>query len=241
MDSKTLLRTSEECFCSIVISFRNVIEVGLKSVVKNVATTIAAALTNKEMFRYYETDFVFVFGNPFNLSPSSPIYTIYTMLLQKEIDDSINIKEKDAQAFVFKESVYLLMKNFTCTKPYLYDRFTIGTLCQVSNESYAIRFPTLETKKDEVTALKRYLSYTMTDEERKKSNYDSFFHINRTEEIKSVIPNDGNYLLIVKKGKPIPTAGSILKFKEEWKIFSKAGRLLKPEMIVSLLYLKKTN
>ncbi|KAI7873624.1 uncharacterized protein EV154DRAFT_93168 [Mucor mucedo] len=181
MDSEVKLSTTNnECACSINISFRKIIEVGLKSVLKNVATIIGSSLTNKEIFANYETNYIFMLGDPFHLSYGSSIHTVYTQVLQKEINDSIYLKEKDTQAFALIESVYMLLDPLTRIKPYLYEKFSKGTLCQVSSETYALRLPARSKK------------------------YNSFSHINRSGDVKNTLPSDSSYFIFIQRGEPFP-------------------------------------
>ncbi|KAG2208760.1 hypothetical protein INT47_007859 [Mucor saturninus] len=181
MDSEIKLSTTNnKCACSINISFRNIIEVGLKSVLKNVATIIGSSLTNKEIFANYETNYIFMLGDPFQLSYGSSIHTVYTQMLQKEINNSIYLKEKDTQAFALIESVYMLLDPLTQIKPYLYEKFSKGTLCQVSSETYALRLPAILKK------------------------YNSFSRINRSGDVKNTLPSDSSYFIFIQRGKPFP-------------------------------------
>ncbi|KAG2199998.1 hypothetical protein INT47_000348 [Mucor saturninus] len=146
MNSKIQLDINPKCGCSISISLCDIIEVGLTSVIENMAADIVASLTNKTLFGSYVPNYIFVFGNPFNLMYGSKIYTACTKIMQKAIDDGIYFKEKDTKAFVLRESILQLLRLFVPKKkPYLYERFITGALCQVSSETYAIRVGSSET------------------------------------------------------------------------------------------------
>lgn len=180
-----------ECSCGISICFLDIVEIGLKSVLDNITTIIAASLTNKELFGNYEAKYAFVMGNPFHLSQGSRIHKTYTTMLKKAIDNSIMLKEKDTEAFVLSESIWQLLET-TLTKPYMYDRFVEGALCQVSGETFAVRFPTSDPK-----------------------TFYSFSRINRNGNFKSTIPNDGSYLVFLQRGEPISKKGLVVKIKAE--------------------------
>ncbi|KAI7891375.1 uncharacterized protein EV154DRAFT_551551 [Mucor mucedo] len=193
MDSRIQLNINTKCGCGISIFLRNIIEVGLTSVIENMATDILSSLTNKTLFGNYVPNYIFVFGNPFNLTYGSKIYTAYTMIIQKAIDDGIYIKEKDTKAFVLKESIFQLLKLFAPKKkPYLYERFVTGTLCQVSSETYAIRVGSSET-----------------------GMFYPFIRINSNGDIRNTIIGDGSYLVFIQKGKPFSTKGLIIQTNEE--------------------------
>lgn len=192
MDSEKKLKINEECDCCIGISLRNIIETGLKPVMKDIASAIAASLTNKILFGNYEVDSLFVLGDPFDLSYGSKIHTVYAMITQEAMDDGLHLKEKDTRLFVIRESLFRLIAPVTHSKPYMYDRFIIGTLCQVSSRAFAIRF------------IFEYTSYHMT--------FKSSSIRNRNEEIKKTIDADGSYLVIIQKGEPISTKKLMLTY-----------------------------
>lgn len=123
MDGKKSIRISDLCDCSILISLRNIIDIGLRPIIQNITTDITASLTNTNLFEKYEVHFVFIIGNIFALSYNSPIYIAYTMIIQDEIDLSIELKEKDKQGFIFQEGFCQLLQPNMHEKPYMYDSF----------------------------------------------------------------------------------------------------------------------
>ncbi|KAI7867628.1 uncharacterized protein EV154DRAFT_582688 [Mucor mucedo] len=78
-----LLNISDKCSCQMVISLRLVIEKGLQPVIETTVTTMAATLTNYNLFGYYKMDYLFLLGDPFNLIYGSPLYNVYTTILQR--------------------------------------------------------------------------------------------------------------------------------------------------------------
>ncbi|KAI7873147.1 uncharacterized protein EV154DRAFT_556387 [Mucor mucedo] len=180
-----LLNINPNCNCSISIFLRDIIELGLIPVIESITTDIVASLTDKTLFGNYVPNYIFVFGDPFNLRQGSKIHISYTMIMQKAIDDGVYIKEKDTKTFVLRESVsQLLEMSLPKKKPYMLERFVTGTLCQVSSETFALR----------VT-----VSYT---------NYHyAFTRINSDGDIKNNIAEDGSYFVFIQKGKPISTKG----------------------------------
>ncbi|KAI7891397.1 uncharacterized protein EV154DRAFT_223588 [Mucor mucedo] len=186
MGSSIKFQISDGCDCGVVIFFRNLIEADLKPALKDISTIIAASLTNKKLFGDYEVDYIFTLGNPFNLPQESLSCTTYTMLLQEVIDASLQSKEKDTQAFVLGETILQLLEPITCIKPYIYERFVTGTLCQVSSETYAVRL--------------RHNTF----EDKKPYNVD----------INNTIWGDDSYFVFIQKGKPIPTKRFLIKFNE---------------------------
>ncbi|KAI7891416.1 uncharacterized protein EV154DRAFT_224017 [Mucor mucedo] len=192
MDSKIQLDINTKCGCSINIFLRDIIEGGLMSVIESMATDIVASLTNKKLFGNYVPNYIFVFGDPFNLGQGSPIHKTHTMLLQKAIDDGVYIKEKDTKICVLRESIYQLLETFLSgKKPYMFDRFVTGTLCQVSSNTYGINIS----------------PYDIDD-------YMPFTRINSDGDIKNTISDDGSYLVFIQKGKPVSTKGLIIQINE---------------------------
>lgn len=191
MNSTIKLNIDDKCDCNIDIFLCNVIEVGLKSVMEEIAAVIAASLSNKEIFGNYETDYLFMSGDPFNLSYGSLIYNAYTMVAQQAIDDSIKLNQRDTQGFILRESFFQLLKPNTHNKPYMYDRFITGTLCQVSSKTHAVRFSSLYG-----------------------GDLYSFFLTNKSNDVKKIIRNDGSYLVLIKKGQHISKMGLAIKVEE---------------------------
>lgn len=185
MDLKIKLKINDRCDCNISIFLRDIIELGLKPVMENIATVIAASLIDKELFGYYEVNYLFVMGDPLNLSYGSTIYNAYSTIAQQAIDVGVYSKEKDTQIFIFRDSFCQLIQPGTRSKPYMYERFVTGTLCQVSSETYAVRLP------KQLPFMERFAS---------------FFLINRNEEIKDTINGYGRFLILIQKGRPISIA-----------------------------------
>ncbi|KAI7869620.1 uncharacterized protein EV154DRAFT_556732 [Mucor mucedo] len=189
MNSKIQMNMNSKCACNITIFLRDIIEVCLVPVVEIMATDIVASLTNKMLFGNYVPNYIFVFGDPFNLTYGSKIHTVYTMIMQKAMDDGIHLKEKDTKAYILRDSIFQLLELFVQRKkPYLLERFVTGTLCQVSSETFAVR-------------LESFLSI--------KS--DRFVRINSKGVVKNIIEGDGSYLVFIQKGKPISKKGLIIK------------------------------
>ncbi|KAI7888094.1 uncharacterized protein EV154DRAFT_321733 [Mucor mucedo] len=192
MDSKIQLNINTKCGCSISIFLRDIIKVGLMSVIEGITTGITASLTNKEIFGNCVPICIFVFGDPFNLGQGSKIHIAYTMIMQKAIDDGVYIKEKDTKTFVLRESIFQLLEtSLSGKKPYMFDRFVTGTLCKVSSNTYGIRFSSFYT-----------------------DNSIPFTQINSNGDIKNTIADDGSYLVFIQKGKPVPTKGLIIQIND---------------------------
>ncbi|KAI7891359.1 uncharacterized protein EV154DRAFT_602498 [Mucor mucedo] len=190
MDSKIQLNINTKCGCSINIFLRDIIEVGLMSVIEGITTYILASLTNKKLFGNYVPNYIFVFGDPFNLAQGSKIHKTYSMLMQKAIDDGVYIKQKDTKTFVLRESFFQLPETFLSgKKPYMSERFVTGTLCQVSSNTYGMK----------ISGYTRSIPFT---------------RINSDGDIKNSIGRDGSYLVFIQKGKPVPTKGLIIQINE---------------------------
>ncbi|KAI7895810.1 uncharacterized protein EV154DRAFT_493846 [Mucor mucedo] len=188
MNSEIKLRINDECVCTVSISLRNIIELGMKPIILNIASIAASSLTNKELFGNYETDYLFILGDPFNLCNGSSFHTAYTIIMQQAIDDNLHFKLRDIRSFVIRESTSKLLEQVTRIIPCIYDKFINGTLSQVSSETYAVRFPSIYT-----------------------GEYFSFCRINHSDDTKNNVKKDGGYLIFIQKGKPIPTARFMIK------------------------------
>ncbi|KAI7890470.1 uncharacterized protein EV154DRAFT_511332 [Mucor mucedo] len=203
MNSKIKFNTNNECACGIWIHLDLVVEAGLQSIAKNITAIIAASLTNQALFKYYEPKYLFVLGDPFNMSYGSSIHTAYATAVQRAIDDAIQLKANDTEAFVFRDSIEILLETVQDVKPYLYDRFVTGTLCQVPNSTYGVRF-----------------------------NFQfcySFDLMNRRGKIKKYVEGCFDYMACIVKGKPISTTGTMIKLKSQekniWAEFIKVKKL----------------
>lgn len=185
MDYIKYMSISNDCTCSIGMSRRYIIDVGLNPVIQKMATITAASLTNYKLFGHYEVDYIFTLGNPFNLCPSSIHYNTYHTQIQRELDIGIYSKGKDAQGFALQESLAKLSIPITQSKPYMYDRLISGTLCQVSRETYGIR---------------------LID---KRNQFQKFY----TNDCTTMIPDDGSYLVVLKKGQQIPITGFTINLR----------------------------
>ncbi|KAI7891364.1 uncharacterized protein EV154DRAFT_222775 [Mucor mucedo] len=172
MDSKIQLNINTKCGCSINIFLRDIMEAGLMSVIESITTDILASLTNKKLFGNYVPNYIFVFGDPFNLAQGSKIHKTYSMLMQKAIDDGVYIKQKDTKTFVLRESFFQLPETFLSgKKPYIFERFVTGTLCQAPNNTYGMRILSMS------------------------SALIPFTRINSDGDIKNTISGDDSYLM----------------------------------------------
>ncbi|KAG2192219.1 hypothetical protein INT47_006587 [Mucor saturninus] len=114
MGSKIQLNINTKCDCSMYIFLRDIIEVGLTSV----------------------------------------------------------IERNDTKTFALRESIFqLLMPLISGEKPYMFERYVTGTLCQVSSETYGMQIGL--------------------------DGYPPFIRINSDGNITNTIAEDGSYLLIV--------------------------------------------
>ncbi|KAG2193299.1 hypothetical protein INT47_008660 [Mucor saturninus] len=203
MDSKIQLNINTKCGCSISIFLRDIIEVGLMSVIEGITTDILACLTNKRLFGNYVPNYIFVFGDPLNLGQVSKIHITYTMIMQKAIDDGVYIKGKDTKTFVVRESILILLQTLLSgKKPYMSERFVTGTLCQVSSSTYGMRIP---------------LGFS--------DHFPPFTRINSDGVIKNTIAEDGSYLVFIQEGKPVSTKGLIIQINEPNRIYLEIIRL----------------
>lgn len=138
MDDKTKIMLGEECGCSIYVTARNIIEMGVKSVLQKMTTKIAASLTNINLFGKYEVNFVFIMGDIFNLERNPIMHTIYRRLLQEAYNESIAMKGKDASGFIIQKDIFQLLQPIKTKKPFMYDSFTIGSLYLTARETYGM-------------------------------------------------------------------------------------------------------
>lgn len=187
MDKIQQIKLSHTCDCTFDLSLRTTIEVGLKPVVEGITDTIAASLTNDDLFGNYVVDYLFILTELFPFVYDCPNYTAFTRILKEAMDSSIQSKEKDTPAYVLEESLCQLMQPAIDQQPYMYDSFITGNLQQVSSETYALVIG-----------------------ERMSKFFLSCKTQNDKETIK--ISDVGSAIVVLKKGQFIPDTGLITKF-----------------------------
>lgn len=112
--------------------------------------------------------------------------------MDKARSDGVYITEQDTKTFVLKESIYQLLETFLSgKKPYMFERFVTGTLCQVSSNTYGMKISSYDT-----------------------DDLMPFTRINSDGDIKNTIEDGGTYLVFIQKGKPVPTKGLIIQINE---------------------------
>jgi hypothetical protein len=94
MDSIQKIAISNACDCNINVCLHNTDNNGVKSVMQDIATIIAASVANGNVFRNHKVDSVFVIGNIFILPQDSSIYMAYINILQEIFEISVKMKEK---------------------------------------------------------------------------------------------------------------------------------------------------
>ncbi|KAI7881208.1 uncharacterized protein EV154DRAFT_523540 [Mucor mucedo] len=132
------LQISKTCDCTIHITLRNIIDIGLKPVIQNITTVIAASIVNTDLFGDYIVDHLFILGDIFTVSNGAPLYNVHRLNLQKSIAASIRSKEQDTQGYVLKETLHQLLQPTIGKQPYMYDSFVKGDLYQVASETYGL-------------------------------------------------------------------------------------------------------
>lgn len=201
MESIKKIAISDTCDCSIYVSLRDIVDNGLNPAIQAITTIIAASLNS--IFEKYTVDFIFFIGNIFSLLQGSPIYTAYTNMLQEAFDSSIELKENDTKVFMIKESLCQLLQPATHERPYMYDGLTIGSLYQVSKETYVLypgKDPDGIADVDDVEVRLLGSSY-------KNANVND-------------VCDMGSAMVILRKGQMIPNTGLVKQFK----LFSKTSK-----------------
>ncbi|KAG2213114.1 hypothetical protein INT47_011263 [Mucor saturninus] len=123
MDKIQQIKLSHTCDCTFDLSLRTTIEVGLKPVVEGITDTIAASLTNDDLFGNYVVDFLFILTELFPFVYDCPNYTAFTRILKEAMDSSIQSKEKDTPVYVLEESLCQLIQPAIDKQPFMYDSF----------------------------------------------------------------------------------------------------------------------
>lgn len=195
LDNKKHIKIGTNCNCRIQTSLRHIIDIGLKPALENITTIIAASIENTELFGKYNVKYLFLLEEMFALKYHCPLYNAYTRLLQHTIEDSLEFKEKDLQAFVLKESIYRLMQPENHKQPCMYDRFVTGNLQQASSETYGIRIV-----------------------EPPPPSQSNFFLTSQSYKSNGTITIRGgsSAIVVLQKGQMVPDTGVIVQFGIEY-------------------------
>lgn len=136
LDDKISLSINALCNCTVFLSLRHVIHIGVKPILYEIATVMAASLVNTNIFGNYKVDRLIVIGNVFNIKDTSPIYREYTALLQVAVDEIIRQKEKDTNCFILHENLSRFLQITRDDKQHMLWSLTTGILQQVSSSTY---------------------------------------------------------------------------------------------------------
>lgn len=206
MDSRYNISIINGCECKIRTTLRDIIDKGLKPVLENITTVIAASLTNNSLFKQYPVEYLFTIGNTFNIKQDSLIFKAYNNILERKLKCSIESKEKDIQIFVIKESLCQLLKPVIHKKPYMLDNHVIGSLCQISKETYAIYH-------NHGASSIRVLDPNTGLEDSKYGNLED-------------VEGEEAARIFIRKGQLIPNTGIIKKFRLNLDKYITSGNLL---------------
>ncbi|KAI7890893.1 uncharacterized protein EV154DRAFT_234808 [Mucor mucedo] len=193
IDKQQKISFGHKCNCFFSLSPRDIIDVGFKPTLQKIATTIVASLMNTSLFGDYGVDFVFIFGDLYDLTSDSMLHKIYTNILQQAIIASIQTKQVRTRGFVFRESFSQLSHGITHEQlPFMGDCLTIGKLHQACSETYAIYVGAL----NEPFAREHNLFC-------EDYKYDN----------ENAVLRKKFAMVILQKGQPIPITGCVKKFK----------------------------
>lgn len=198
MNIKEKIKISNTCNCSIQLSLRDIIDIGIKPDTQNITTIIAASLVNTNLFGNYAVDFVFILENPYTMAQDSPIHAAYKRILQEAIDGSIALKERDTQGIVLRENLCQLLQPVTRERSLMYDSFSFGNLQQVSRETYGIRIVDIRNSRTSQIIYNPALS-----------------RVNDKGDVIKALR--GETMVVLQKGQPIPNKGLIIRFHSELK------------------------
>ncbi|KAG2199462.1 hypothetical protein INT47_011574 [Mucor saturninus] len=136
-DMKDKIQISDSCMCSVQLSTRDIIEIALKPLMRNIANTVSSSLVNKSMFGNYTTISYLFASVYFKYGPEFTLESI----LAEELKNSIELKEVGTQSYTMLNSFHHLLE--VGQRPYSYTSFLMGRLHQVSNETYGFYVDTV--------------------------------------------------------------------------------------------------
>lgn len=196
MDKGISIRISKACECVVNLSLRDIIDIGLKPVIQDITTVIAAAIANTDLLGNYEISHVFILGSTFIPSIKSPLQIVHTQIFQDELSSSIELNGKDTPGYVIKETLRELLQPVEKNKPFMYDSFCFGNINQTSSETYAVYIDDFYENPSSGKVSRPFLSCM-------KYNTDGA----------SIVRDADAAMIVLQKGQPIPSGGLIIQFK----------------------------
>ncbi|KAI7890894.1 uncharacterized protein EV154DRAFT_234836 [Mucor mucedo] len=200
MDKIIHISVSELCSCEIQVCLRNIIDIGLKPIIQDIAENITGAVQNTAMFGYYSVEFILVTGNMFTLMYDSPLYGVYTCMLQSEIEHSLEAKKIDTiWLLVLQNYQNQLLKQAVHEKSYIYDEFRTGNLQRVFSKTYITYIRDFRDQFSGEQASKPFLSFV--DKNFKSTNFGG---------------DENTAMILFKAGQSISDTKTIIRLKVEF-------------------------
>ncbi|MBM6386424.1 MAG: hypothetical protein JSY10_20925 [Paenibacillus sp.] len=153
-----MLRYNDTCKCSVNFSAKDIINLAFIPTFKEIATTIFTVIANKDESGNYMNIFC-VFGLIY-FNRNQEFQKILADILQEEVVQCIDGKEIEVKCFVVPDLPSQFLQPKAGQKSLLYQDFQVGSLSQVSSETYGFFATYLKGAMEEIN-----LSYT-----EKKSN-----------------------------------------------------------------------
>lgn len=140
LDKKHKITSNSSCDCSILLSKRDIINVGFKEFIRDAATIIAGSLSNKDLFRKFMVKQLLVIGRFLVSQYSSALDNILAMQLERILSVSTTNKEIELKCIVEPVTIdYITQPKMGKKAPFL-DTITKGTPYQVSSENFGLKF-----------------------------------------------------------------------------------------------------
>ncbi|KAG2210945.1 hypothetical protein INT47_000102 [Mucor saturninus] len=153
------LKISKHCECSIELNFRDIMDIGIKPILQNIAHIITGAVRNVQIFGHYEAGFILLTGDIFTLSSHTLMHEVYLNLLHSEFESSIKEKKINIRFHVLRESLTQFLQPYEHSKFYEYDCLINGDLQLVSSETYAIYIGGFHNRDSNKEISKPFLSF----------------------------------------------------------------------------------
>lgn len=130
---------SKNCSCSLKISQRMLLEIGLKSAIKNIATIIVSSLASDNLFGNYNVSALMIIGD-LNIFASNSYYKYHSNAnFQDFVLKCLQVHQKSPAIFFGEEDLMAskFIGDWVSDKRQIFGK---GSYTQLSSASYGIKF-----------------------------------------------------------------------------------------------------
>ncbi|CAO3646956.1 unnamed protein product [Mucor fragilis] len=135
IDSSHTISISKECSCSLQISFRTLIDIGLQPAISHIATIIASSLASNSFFGLYTVSALIIMDDS-----KETLLQNYHHIFEKTMQRCLQAHHRRTIVFYSRETVMAACASLGSWYTGLQQVFGKGSYSQVSNTDYVLRF-----------------------------------------------------------------------------------------------------